>query len=84
MTMQELQQQVLRLSASDCWQLIQWILSLLKRDSLDPAPTSPAIENNGLENLPPATSNFAQPEFDKRQYILSPNPSPKVAGKSKA
>lgn len=33
MTLYDLQQEVLRLSATDRWQLVQWILSLLKRDS---------------------------------------------------
>lgn len=40
MTLQELQQQVLGLSISDRWQLVQWLLSLLKRESLPQAQTT--------------------------------------------
>jgi hypothetical protein len=54
MIMQELQQQVLRLSPSDRWQLVQWILSLLKRDNLTQAVMSQSSEQKQypLRGLP--------------------------------
>lgn len=64
MTMQELQQQVLQLSASDRWQLVQWILSLLKRDNLTQAATSQSLKQKHypLRGLPLTMSeDFDEP-----------------------
>ena len=58
MTLRELQQQVLGLSISERWQLAQWLLSLLERDSLTSAHTS--SNEDAPQNTPSAPSNFAQ------------------------
>ena len=67
MTLQELQNQVLKLSVDEKWQLVQTLLSAIQQDTTYPPPQSTSEKPYLLRGLPIAIGD----DFDEPIVILN-------------
>ena len=61
MTLQELQNQVLKLPTNEKWQLVQALLSAIQQDTTSPSPQSTSDKTYPLRGLPIAIDD----DFDE-------------------
>ena len=66
MTLQELQNQVLKLPTDEKWQLVQALLSAIQKDTTSPSPQSISEKTYPLRGLPITISD----DFDEPMSSL--------------